>query len=263
MNPELASLKVRKNSGSATVTAVYALGEIGTEYTVTYSIRPDGTVKVNAVLGVVPESDADGRNKPTIPRIGLRFRLPAEYHVVNYFGRGDGDNYWDRKTGSPVGLWSTTAEDMYFPYVRPQENGHRTDVRWTALTDENGKGLAVIADGVIEFNALRNTVEDFDSAESGKPVQLNNYNNQDVDVTNGRRQTHINDIRPRDFVELCLDKIMMGVGGDNSWGAPVNPRYIIDGSVENAWGFTLVPVNGEEELKQAVEEAGYQVVSIQ
>ena len=252
MNPELASLKVRKNSGSATVTAVYALGEIGTEYTVTYNIRPDGTVKVNAVLGVVPESDADGRNKPTIPRIGLRFRLPAEYHVVNYFGRGDGDNYWDRKTGSPVGLWSTTAEDMYFPYVRPQENGHRTDVRWTALTDENGKGLAVIADGMIEFNALRNTVEDFDSAESGKPVQLNNYNNQDVDVTNGRRQTHINDIRPRDFVELCLDKIMMGVGGDNSWGAPVNPRYIIDGSVENAWGFTLVPVDGDEELKQAV-----------
>ena len=120
------------------------------------------------------------------------------------------------------------------------------------IIDENGKGLAVIADGMIEFNALRNTVEDFDSAESGKPVQLNNYNNQDVDVTNGRRQTHINDIRPRDFVELCLDKIMMGVGGDNSWGAPVNPRYIIDGSVENAWGFTLVPVDGDEELKQAV-----------
>lgn len=250
-NFSISGLTARKNGKNATVTVTYDLGEAGTDYTVTYRIMTDGTMKVSAVLGEVPQN-AEDRDAPTVPRIGLRLRLPAEYHNVDYFGRGDGENYWDRKTGSPVGLWSTTAEDMYFPYIRPQENGHRTDVRWTALTDDSGKGLAVVADDVIEFNALRNSVEDFDGAESDKPVQANNYNNQDVDVTNGRRQTHVNDIRPRDYVELCLDKIMMGIGGDNSWGAPVNPRYIIDTNVENSWGFTVIPVGSETELEQAV-----------
>lgn len=250
-NFRIAGISTRKNSRNATITVKYDLGDAGTDYTVSYSIRPDGTMKVSAVLGEVPAS-ADQRNVPTVPRIGLRLRLPAEYHNVDYFGRGDSENYWDRKTGSLVGLWETSTEDMYFPYVRPQENGHRTDVRWTALTDDSGKGLVVVADDVIEFNALRNPVEDFDGAESAKPIQANNYNNQDVDVTNGRRQTHINDIVPKDYVELCLDKIMMGIGGDNSWGAPVNPKYIIDTSVENAWGFTLVPVEDAADLENAV-----------
>ena len=66
-------------------------------------------------------------------------------------------------------------------------------------------------------------------------------------MTNGRRQTHINDIKPRDYVELCIDKVMMGIGGDNSWGAPINPRYIIDESVDNSYSFTVIPVNGDSE----------------
>ncbi len=246
------SVKARKSSGSVLLTVNYRLDGPGTDYEVNYRIHADGRLDVNAVLAPVPDGGEAPRDKPTIPRIGLRLRLPAEYHNVCYYGRGDGENYWDRNSGSPLGLWSTTAEDMYFPYVRPQENGHRSDVRWTALTDDSGKGLAVIAHGTFEFNALRNSVEDFDSSESGRPYQINNYDNQDVDVTNGRKQTHINDIHPRNFVELCLDYRMMGVGGDNSWGAAINPRYVIDGSVSHAWGFSVVPVSGEDELAKAV-----------
>ena len=175
-------------------------------------------------------------------RFGLRLRLPAAYHNVSYLGRGPEENYWDRKTGSPIGRYTTTAERMYFPYVRPQENGHRTDVRQLSLTDDRGRGLCIIADKTLEFNALRNSIEDFDSAESPHPVQINYYDNHDVDVTGGRRQTHVNDIVPRDFVELCLDEIMMGVGGDNSWGAPINPKYLIDISTERHFGFTVVPI---------------------
>ena len=182
-------------------------------------------------------------NKLNMPRFGLRLRLPAAYHNVTYLGRGPGENYWDRKAGSPLGLYRTTAEDMYFPYVRPQENGHRTDVRQLSLTDDKGNGLVIFADGTLEFNALRNSVEDFDSAESSHPVQINYYDNHDVDVTGGRKQTHINDIVPRDFVELCLDKTMMGVGGDNSWGAPVNPKYLIDLTQEQRFSFTIVPMS--------------------
>lgn len=249
----VASVKTKAVGKAMAITVVYALTELGTNYTVVYTIRPDGVLNVRATLAAKVEKeqapDPNDRmsffrafNKPTLPRVGLRLRLPASLHNVSYFGRGDVENYWDRKTGHLVGVYNTTAEDMYYPYIRPQENGHRTDVRWTKLTGDNGQGLMIVADELLEFNALRNSVEDFDSAESGRPVQLNNYTNNDVDVTNGRRQTHINDIRPRNFVELCLDKVMMGIGGDNSWGAAINPRYIIDEKVDQSFGFTVFPV---------------------
>ena len=167
--------------------------------------------------------------------------VAKSYDNVKYYGRGDVDNYWDRKTGSLIGIYSAKAWDMYYPYVRPQETGHRTDVRWFLVESSDGHGLRFVADDVVEFNALRNSVEDFDSQDSSHEVQINYYNNTDVDVTNGRKQTHINDITPRDFVEVCIDKKMMGVGGDNSWGAAVNPKYIIDTSVKNSFGFTVYP----------------------
>ena len=241
------SLSGRAKGGVAIVKAVYR--QMERDFTVTYTIRPDGAVRIAATLSAVqPSGDSQARrDRPTLPRIGVRLRIPVSMHNVSYYGRGEGENYWDRKTGSLLGIYETTAEEMYFPYIRPQENGHRTDVRWATFTDGSGKGLAVVADGSFEFNALRSSVEDFDSAESGRPVQTNYYNNQDVDVTNGRRQTHINDIKPRDYVELCIDKVMMGIGGDNSWGAPINPRYIIDESVDNSYSFTVVPVNGDSE----------------
>lgn len=250
-NFNVAELKIKKSSKGVVVNVVYDLGEVGSTFAVAYTILPDGILKVNAELGAVPASQ-DRWNIPTLPRLGLRLRVPVDYHNVTYFGRGDVDNYWDRKTGSNVALYKTTAEDMYFAYVRPQENGHRTDVRYVALSDESGKGIVVIADELIEFNALRNSVEDFDSGESSNPVQINYYNNQDVDVTNGRRQTHINDIKPRNYVELCIDKVMMGVGGDNSWGAGVNPKYIINTSAPQSFGFTVVPVASEQALAEAV-----------
>ncbi len=263
----------QSSKSTADITVVYDLAAAGTTYTVCYTIHSNGIMNIAAALapltqekeevvapaGDRPEIPAEMREmmrkaaKATIPRVGMRLRLPAEYNKVTYYGRGESENYWDRKTGSPIGFYSTTAEEMYFPYIRPQENGHRTDVRWLALTDDSGRGVAVVADDTIEFNALRNSVEDFDSGKSARPYQVNNYNNNDVDVVNGRKQTHWNDIRPQNYVELCIDKIMMGIGGDNSWGASINPKYVIDDSVEQAYRFTVVPVNSTKELEEAVK----------
>ncbi len=275
--PELRSVEARAgDDGSATLVAVYEPG-----CTIRYRLLPDGALKVDVDLEAQaepfvpqPVTAAPGTGqrqyggmRPTdpeqarlweermiqmqksawqsanlnMPRFGVRLRLPAAYDRVAYFGRGPEENYWDRKTGSPVGAYRTTAEEMYFPYVRPQETGHRTDVRRVTLTDKRGRGLCIAADETLEFNALRNPVEDFDSAESGHPVQINYYDNHDVDVTGGRKQTHINDIVPQDYVELCLDELMMGVGGDNSWGAAINPKYLIDITVPRHFGFTVTP----------------------
>lgn len=180
-----------------------------------------------------PEVSTTHNTSPVlnIPRIGIRFRLPATMNKVTYFGRGPGENYIARASGLKVGLYRTTAEKDYFPYVRPQENGHRTDTRWVALTNGQ-KGLILVADSTIGFNALRNSVEDFDSEETTyRPYQWNNFSSEEiaarseVEAKNNRpRHTHINDITPRNFVEVCIDMKQQGVAGYNSWGGASTTR---------------------------------------
>lgn len=193
------------------------------------------------------EGRAD-RSKLDVPRIGLRFRLPASMERVEYYGRGPEENYQDRNTGSMVGRYATTASEMYFPYVRPQENGHRTDVRWVRFDAPRGRGLEVRADSTMEFNALRNSVEDFDSEEcTSRPYQWRNLTpeqkkHDEAEARNSaRRRTHINDIAPRDFVEVCLDLRQRGVGGYDSWGSQPEPWHMLPADREYRWGFTMIP----------------------
>lgn len=201
-----------------------------------------------------------------VPRIGIRFRLPVKMNRVKYYGRGPDENYIDRASSSKVGLYSTTAEDMYYPYVRPQENGHRTDTRWVAFTNGN-KGLVVIADSTIGFNSLRNSVEDFDSEENkNRDYQWHNYYANEVHdkskelerrgikspANNIPRQTHINDITPRDFVEVCIDMKQQGVAGYNSWGARPIEGYTLPANQNYKWGFTFVPVNNISDIDKSV-----------
>ena len=206
-----------------------------------------------------PEASAARKASSTlnVPRIGVRFRLPVSMNNVQYFGRGPGENYIDRASGSKVGLYETTAEEMYFPYTRPQENGHRSDSRWVALTG-NDSGLLVVADSTIGFNALRNSVEDFDSEEAThKPYQWNNFSSEEIanrseEEAKNRlpRHTHINDIVPQDFVEVCIDMKQQGVAGYNSWGARPLPEYSLPANRDYRWGFTLVPVNSETNVEE-------------
>jgi beta-galactosidase len=197
-------------------------------------------------------------SKLVVPRIGVRFRLPVNINTVHYFGRGPEENYWDRKAGTPVGLYQSTAEDLYFPYTRPQENGHHTDTRWLSLTHGKGAGLLVTADTQVEFNALRNAVEDFDDEEyKDKPYQWNNFTPEMVaghDETKARnvmrRHTHVNDVVPRNFVEVCIDMQMTGVAGFDSWGDRPQPQYSLFANRDYKWGFTLVPVKNVTEAER-------------
>lgn len=188
---------------------------------------------------------------------------------VKYFGRGPDENYVDRASASKVGVYSTTAEEMYYPYVRPQENGHRTDTRWVAFTN-GSKGLLVIADSTIGFNSLRNSVEDFDSEEnSSRDYQWHNFYPKEVNdkskelerrgmkspVNNIPRQTHINDISPRDFVEVCIDMKQQGVAGYNSWGARPLPEYTLPANQNYEWGFTFVPVINATDIDRSISKS--------
>lgn len=250
----------------------------GNLYLVKYRIHPSGIVKVDvtfrstdmeekevaaseATLTATFSPEASTARKRTagleVPRIGVRFRLPTAMNGVSYFGKGPGENYIDRASGSKVGLYKTTADEMYVPYTRPQENGHRTDTRWVAFT-ETKKGILVVADSTIGFNALRNSVEDFDAEEaSHRPYQWNNFSSEEIAARSDEkarnripRQTHLNDVIPQDFVEVCIDLKQQGVAGYNSWGARPLPEYSLPANRDYYWGFTLVPINKEEEIAE-------------
>ena len=226
--------------GSAAVVKVrYAL-PAGNDFTVRYDIYADGTVHAG-----VKFSACD--NRLDVPRIGMRMRLPATMNRVSWFGRGPEENYTDRFMGYPVGLYRKSVADMYVPYVRPQENGHRTDVRWLELSGAKG-ALTIAADGLLEFNALNNSVEDFDSEEADAPYQWNNFSAEEIaghSADNARnrmrKQTHVNDVEPRDFVEVCIDMRQTGVGGYDSWGARPTEEATIFSDRDYEWGFIMKP----------------------
>lgn len=252
----------------AVLKATYLLAA-GNLYIATYRIHPSGVVKADytftstemeanktelseatLMATFTPGNDALRKesSKLVVPRIGIRFRLPVHMNQVTYFGRGPEENYIDRNNGTLVGLYKNTADNMYFPYVRPQENGHHTDTRWLSL-GKKGKGLTIYADNTIGFNALRNSVEDFDGEEAThRDYQWNNRDAEELkhDVATAKnikpRQTHINDITPRNFVEVCVDMKQMGVGGYDSWGAIPDPQYLLPANKEYKWGFTIVPM---------------------
>ena len=267
-----------KENDHANLKTTYVL-PAGNLYIVNYKIYTDGIVKVdveftstNMEAGKVEASEAtqmatftpemkkarEKTAKLEVPRIGLRFRVPQTYNQIEYYGNGPIENYLDRQSGARIGLYSTTAEDLYFPYVRPQENGHRTFNRWFSVTNKNNQGLLIVADDTVGFNALRNSVEEFDSEENkNRPYQFNNFSTEDrlansnEKAKNNRpRQTHINDITPKDFVEVNVDMKQMGVAGYNSWGAQPLPEYSIPSDKNYKWGFTLVPVKNTKEISE-------------
>ncbi|MCD4734655.1 MAG: DUF4981 domain-containing protein [Bacteroidales bacterium] len=166
--------------------------------------------------------------KPEIPRFGLKMELPDKYSNLTWYGRGPYENYWDRNTSAYLGYYESTVKEQYFPYIRPQENGYKTDIRWLSLTDQNGKGLMFLGEPEISFSAL-------------------NYSINDLDQGTKTNYKHTNDLIPKDTVFLNIDYRQMGVGGDNSWGARPHPQYTLPFG-EYHYSFILRPVKGNEDL---------------
>lgn len=238
-----ATAEARTDGNNVVVAVKYAL-PAGNTFSVDYTISPSGAVGVSTHFAAVTEGDAAKKN---VPRIGVRFRLPSEMNSVEYYGRGPEENYIDRKAGTLVAVYKDLADNMKYDYVRPQECGHHTDTRWLTLTNAKGKGLTIFGDKTFEFNALRNSVEDYDSEEAtNRPRQWKNFvkNEKHDDAAmkyQMRRQTHINDITPRDFVEVCIDAKHAGVGGYDSWGAIPEKYALIPANAEYSMSFTIVP----------------------
>ncbi len=225
-----------------TVRATYTLPDKCT-MTVSYTLLPSGLLRIESAF-----QGAESKKPLDIPRIGFRFRVPE--NDFRYFGRGPVENYIDRNSGTFKSLFTTTAAAEFYPYVRPQETGHHTETEWIAT-----KHLTVVADDTFEFNALRHSVEDLDSEESGRPYQWNNFDTPPVHdeelaaKTHMRRQTHLCDVPDRDFTEICIDGAATGVGGYDSWGSRPEPSRTVWSNQSHAFGFTLVPAKAVKTAK--------------
>ena len=190
-----------KDKDSIQIKVDYVLNDIAVPYQVIYTIQKDGSVKVTASI------DMTGKTLPELPRFGMRMTLPDVYKNVSYYGRGPWENYSDRNTASFVGLYTSSSDSMYtWNYIRPQESGYRTDVRWFTLTNDKGDGIRVEGLGPVCFSALNMTDEDLDPGLT-------------------KKQQHPSDIKLRNSITLHIDYKQRGVGGDNSWGALPHREY--------------------------------------
>jgi beta-galactosidase len=203
-------------TGKVIVNVDFGISRIDSKASIGYEISSDGTVTVNSKFKL------DKPELPIVPRIGFRTRLPREFDNFTYFGRGPHENYIDRNTSALVDLYRSRAEEQYYPYNRPQENGYKTDVRWAMLENGRGTGLKAKGNPLICTSAMPYALEDFDPGLK-------------------KVQRHTTDIIQRDFVEWHIDLKQMGVGGDNAWGAWPHDKYKIFPGVYN-FSFSIEPV---------------------
>jgi beta-galactosidase len=178
------------------------LQDIGQEYKLSYQLLNDGSVRITASM------DTRGRkNLPEMPRFGMRMTLNQGYEDVDYYGRGPIENYSDRNTNTFIGRYHSTATDLFYPYIRPQQNGNRSDVRYFNISSKTkGVTLGVIGCQPLDYSALH-------------------YSSEDLDPGLTRKMQHTIDVIPRRDVYVIIDDCQRGLGGDNSWGQFPHNQY--------------------------------------
>jgi beta-galactosidase len=185
------------------------LPTIGADYMLSYLLNGDGKLQVEATY--TPLNDTI----PLIPKFGMRMRIPQDYQTIDWYGRGPYENYPDRKTGSPIGLYHSQLTNFITAYPAPQDNANRTDVRWFALSTQNKNAIKVTGLQPLCFRAWPYTEEDLENTK------------------------HDYQLPKRDFINLNIDLNIHGVGGDDTWGAKTMDKYTNPGSKPYQYGFIL------------------------
>jgi len=178
---------------------------------VIYGIHANGVVRVSSNFG--PE-----RGLPLVPRVGMQFCIPLAFGKVQWFGRGPHESYWDRKTSAAVGVYEGSVADWNHCYVRPQERGNRSDVRWIRFRDDAGRGLCVRGAPLVDVSAWPHGMQALE------------------------RAAHPHELAADDKITVNVDYRQMGVGGDNSWGAWPHEPYTLPTDHDYRYEFVLQPL---------------------
>jgi len=198
------------HSQAVEITVESSLPAGGCGYRNVYTVYGSGDVVVESSV------EASKVKLPNLPRFGMQMAMPGEFNTMTWYGRGPHETYWDRKTGAAVGEYSGKVAELIHNYVRPQENGNRTDVRWVSLTNKDGVGLLAVGMPLLSVSAWPYSMWDLEKAR------------------------HINEPRHSGKITVNLDYKQMGVGGDNSWGARTHPEYTL-GAGAYSYKFRLRP----------------------
>jgi len=214
-NPELINWTYKPSGKNIIVTAKYNLKEVLSEMTINYEINGEGEILVDYHL-----KKGDSEEIPMLFKVGMKMVLPGDFESVSYYGLGPIENYQDRQTSARLGVYEQTVSEQYYPYIRPQETGNKSEVRWLEMSGEN---VILRLEGKENFNftALHFLSEDLDDGLQ-------------------KDQRHAEEIQPRDLTFLTIDTAQMGLGSINSWGRLPMDQYLLTGK-EYSGTFKITP----------------------
>ena len=201
-------------TSEVTIKTIFSLAGANGKVEINYTIKPSGEIVVSQAISGIAD------NLPVMPRFGNTIVLSKGMDKLEWYGRGPHENYWDRNTSAFVGKYTSKVDDLFEEYIRPQENGNRTDIRFLSVMTANGRGLKITSPEFINFSALHFPQSQLDAGEV--------------------RKGHIYKLQKSEDVFLNIDKQQMGVGGDDSWGARTHKEYTIPAK-NHQFQYTISP----------------------
>lgn len=199
---ERKGFNIQQDGANYVVTAEYNIQAVEANVKLTYTMTPAGQLVVKQELTTNPEA----KNMPQLLRFGMQMQMPKEFSQIEYYGKGPHENYIDRNNSQNLGVWKQTVAEQFWGYVRPQETGTKTQVRYWNITNKTGKGLRFEGVEPLEMQAL-------------------NYTEDDLQPSRNKAQWHSGDLIERPFTDLHIAARSMGVGCVNSWGAWPRQEY--------------------------------------
>ncbi|WP_288242860.1 glycoside hydrolase family 2 TIM barrel-domain containing protein [uncultured Bacteroides sp.] len=214
---KLTSFKWETVGDQVQVNAEYDMKNVSARLNLTYVINNKGAVKVTQKM----TADQQAKVSPMF-RFGMQMQMPKSFETIEYYGRGPIENYSDRNHVTDLGLYRQSVDEQFYSYIRPQETGTKTDIRWWKQLNSAGRGLQIVAEAPFSASALHYTIESLDDGWD-------------------KGQSHSPEVKQADLTNLCIDKAQMGLGCVNSWGAwPLQQYQLPYGDYE--FTFILTPV---------------------
>ena len=221
---KLVSLNSKTENDQIVVNAEYDMKNVSAKLYLTYVINNEGAIKVTQKM----TADKNAKVSPMF-RFGMQMQMPKCFETVEYYGRGPVENYSDRNHSTDLGIYRQSVDEQFYSYIRPQETGTKTDIRWWKQLNAGGNGLKVVGDAPFSASALHYTICSLDDGEQ-------------------KDQRHSPEVQKADLTNLIIDKAQMGLGCVNSWGALPLPQYMLPyGDYE--FTFILTPVKHSVEIE--------------
>ena len=198
---KLVSLQQRIADQQAIIEAAYELPEVSAKLNLTYVINNEGTMKVTQKM--TADKNAKVAN---MFRFGMQMQMPRSFDQVEYYGRGPVENYIDRKGNANLGIYRQSVAEQFYSYIRPQENGTKSDLRWWKTLNVSGHGIQIVAAEPFSASALHYTIESLDEGTH-------------------KQQGHSPEVEEADLTNFCFDLIQAGLGCEDSWGRIARPEY--------------------------------------